>query len=131
MRQIGNRKLADAEIPVRMPRPFDIKIVAPVECEFNSLALEFIHDRAVINPPDGYALSTTLVIEPRALFSDRGDINGSNSQHLFREQKIRQRFLLLGMDLHQDHILGIVVRNNRPPKKLAIGSRVKSALKVI
>src|SRR5258708_33724383 len=117
MFQVGNRKLADAEIPVRVPRPLDIKLIAPIERELYSLALELVHNRPVINPPDGDPLSAALVIQLLAFFPDRSDINRANSQHLFREQKVRQSFLLLRMNLHQDHIFGIVVCDNRSSKK--------------
>ena len=53
MLQVGNRKLADPEIPVGMPRPFHVEIIAPIKSEFDVFALEFIDKRRI---RDGFAI---------------------------------------------------------------------------
>src|SRR6202021_131238 len=112
-------KLADAEIPVRMTRPLDIKIVSPVEAQAHVLALQFVHNRAVINSPDRNPSAVPLVVKLRPMLLDRLDVDGPDSKHLLRQQKIRQSFLRLWMNLHQDHVLGIMIADNRDTQKFA------------
>ena len=55
----------------------------------------------------------SIVIKTRAFLLDVNDIDGAHAQHLFGEQKIGQCLLLLGMDFHQNYILGIVIADDR------------------
>src|ERR1700733_12406854 len=127
MLQIRNRKLADPEIPVRMPRPLHVKIIAPIEGELHLLALQLVNNRPVINPPDRHPHAVALVVKPRPVLLDHLDVDGLNPEHLLRQQKIRQRLLLLWMNLHQDHVLRIMPTHNRPPQKVTVRVRIESA----
>ena len=70
MLQIRDGELANTEIPVRVSRPIDVEIVAPVESQLHVLALQFIDDGTVIDPLDRNVLAVALVIEVRPLLLD-------------------------------------------------------------
>jgi hypothetical protein len=57
--QIWKRKFADAEVPVRVAGPLDFEGVAVVEGELKVFALEFVHDRSVVDTMDGDGSSLT------------------------------------------------------------------------
>ena len=104
-----------------MARPLDIEIVAPVEGELDFLALQFVDDGTIVDALDRDASSVALVIQPRAFFLDVDNVNGPHAQHFFGQKKVRQRLLLLRMNLHQNHIFWIVRSHNRSLQQFAIG----------
>src|ERR1700722_6682814 len=96
----------------------------------NAFALQFVHNRTVINPPDRHPPAVPLVVKLRTLFLDLLDIDRSHSQHLLGQQKVRQRFLRLRMNLHEDDILRILFAHDRTSQQLAVRSRIQPAEKV-
>src|ERR1700719_1463492 len=104
MPQIRNGELADSEVPVRMSGPLHIEIITPIERELHVLALQLVHNRPVVDSPDGNSTSVSFVIELRPLLLDGLDVNRFYAEHLLSEQKIREGFLLQGMNLHQDYV---------------------------
>src|SRR5579863_4404967 len=78
--QVRNGKLADAEIPVGMPRPLDIKIVAPIEAESYALALKFVYDGPVVDSPDLDPASVAFVVKTRPFPLNRLDIDRPDAQ---------------------------------------------------
>src|ERR1700733_3083559 len=108
MSEVGNGELANAEVPVRMSGPLDVKIVAPIKIELYVLALEFVDNRAIVNTVNGDALAVAFVVKARSLLLDVDDVDCPDAKHSFCEQKIRERLLFLRMNLHQDNIFGIV-----------------------
>src|SRR3954464_5394998 len=62
-----------------------------------------------------------------AKFHDLANVYGRNLQPLFGDAKIRKRLLLLGIDLKQYDVFGIVLANNHSLEKFAVGVEVEVA----
>ena len=72
---------------------------------------------------DRNALAVALVIKPRPVLLDVDDVDRPHAQHFLGQQKIRQRLLMLRIDLHQNHIFRIMRSDNRAAQKFAVGSQ--------
>jgi hypothetical protein len=46
-----------------MSGPLHVEIIAPIECELNILAFEFIDDRAIVDAVNGNPLPVPLVVK--------------------------------------------------------------------
>src|SRR5271168_4029566 len=66
------RELADAEVPVGVAGPLDVKRVAVVEGELYGFALELVDDGAVVDATDGDVVAFALIEEAVALFAELG-----------------------------------------------------------
>src|ERR1700751_4485533 len=103
-----------------MSSPFDIEVVAEVERQRDSLALQFIDDGAVVNALDRNLLAILLIEELAVLLADLRDADGSNAEHLLGQQEVGTRLLLFGMDFHQDDIFGIVSGDDGVTEQLLV-----------
>src|SRR5215472_9580961 len=107
MFQVWDRVLADAEIPVRMASPLDIKVVAKIESELDVLALQFVDDGTVIDAAYRDALAVVFIEQLPAFFLDCRDAHGLDAKHALSDHEVRQSLLVQRIDLHQDDVFGI------------------------
>ena len=79
--EIGQRKFAQAEKPVRVPGPFHIQVVAEIEGHLDLRALQFVHDGAVVDALNGRERPVAVVKEPVALLAHLAHIHGAHAEH--------------------------------------------------
>ena len=79
--QKWQRMLADPKIPVRVPGPFDIQIVAEIEGRPYILSLQFIDDGPVVNPVD----RRLSIVQPIPSLYNIRDCNCFNAAQLLRQ----------------------------------------------
>ena len=91
-----------------MAGPFDIEFVAQIEGQRDSFALQFVHDAAVVDAPNLDLAPVLRVEELLAALLQRQNVDDRDAQLALRDQEVGQRLLVLGIDLHQDDVLGIV-----------------------
>ncbi len=109
MLQEWNREFADAEIPVRMSRPLDVQFIPEVKIEMNILAVQLVGDRAIVNALDRAVWSDQF----SPLLTDIPDIDDADPELLRCNQKVRQRFLLIRINLDQRDFVRSPVAQNR------------------
>ena len=127
MLEIRNGELADAEIPVGMSGPLDVEFVAQIEGQRDALALQFVDDAAVVDAAD-FDLAAVLAVEQLlAALLQRQNVDDGDSEPALCDQKIRQRLLMLGIDLHQDDVLRIVISDDELPHQTPVGIVVVTA----
>jgi hypothetical protein len=69
-----------------------------------------------------------LAIEqPPAALHQRENVDNCDAQLALRDQEIRQRLLMLGIDLHQDHVFGIVIGDDELPHQPPVGIIIVAA----
>src|SRR5215467_3579236 len=123
-------KLADPEIPVRMPSPLHFKFIGKVERQFRLLANKFIDNGAVIDAAYGSTSSIVLIEQIAADLVNIGDRNRLDPQHLLRHQKVGKSFLMLRINFHQNDTLRSVLSDNRPVQELLVTLPVEAAKEV-
>ena len=89
-----------------------------------ALALQFVDDAAVVDAPHLDLAAVFAVEEPIAALDQRQNVDDGDAEFALRDQEIRQRLLVLGIDLHQDHVLRIVIGDDEPPHQLPVGIAV-------
>ena len=109
MPQIGERELADAEIPIWMSGPFHIQLVSKIEGRLYVLALQLIHNHAIVDAVDRHV----TVIEPVPALANVGQRHWLYATVFLCQQEIRQSLLVIRIYFHQDDVLGIAVAYDR------------------
>jgi hypothetical protein len=104
MIEVWQRKLADAEVPVGVPCPFDVERIAVVEWQLDLLALEFVDDGAVVNAADGNVPVAVAVVKLASPLHDVPDIYHRNAKHARGECEISLSFLVPWIDFEQHDI---------------------------
>src|SRR5687767_5678155 len=88
MVEIGQREFTQAKKPVRVPSPFHLEFVSPVEGERNAATLDLVDDGAIVNALYGRQCAITIVEEFMPLFANRSDINRADSCYLLGEKEV-------------------------------------------
>ncbi len=114
-----------------MPGPFDVELIGEVKRKSEPFAYQLIHDGAVINPANRSALASAIIKQFLASFLDRGYVDSGDAKQFFCEQKIRQRLLVAGIDLHKNDILRILIAKDGAPQQLLVSLPVQSAQQVL
>ncbi len=113
-----------------MPRPFHFKLIGKLERHFEIFADHFIHDGAVVDAHDGSALARVVVEEKLAHLADVRNRDGLDAQQFLGQQEIGQRLLVQRVNLHQNHVTGIVVGDDGPPQQFLVALPIQSAHQV-
>src|SRR5690349_23128623 len=91
MTEPRNRVLADAEVPRRMPGPFDFELVAVPERQLDLLSLELVGDDAVVDPANLNQPPVTPIVETPAFALHFIGVDRAHAAHLFGGNEIRPR----------------------------------------
>src|SRR5579884_337119 len=102
MSDIRKREFTQAEKPVRMTRPFDVEVVAKIERKRYALALNLVHDGAIIDAVDRNQLAAAFVEEPPPLFLYLSDIDSADAEKPFRDEEIVTRLLPVRIDFRKE-----------------------------
>src|SRR5437588_645812 len=113
-----------------MTGPRDIQVIPKIEIQLNSLAFQFIHDRAVVDAVDGYALALVFVVKPVAFFLHLRNADRLDPQHLLGDQKIGQSLLVEGIDLEKNHVFGVVITDNSATEQGCVRLVIQAAKQV-
>ena len=119
--EVRERELADAEVPVGVAGPLDVERVAVVEGQLDVLALEFVDDGAVVDTVDRDVAAIALVEEAVALFAEFGDVDGGDVEFVLVDVEVREGLLVVGIDLEEDYVFGIVVADDDFAEELPVG----------
>ena len=115
--QKRQRVFADPEIPVRVPDPLYVQLVLKSERRVEIWPPnQLIENDAIVNALDPHFPSIAVVEELRPAFANLRQANRPHPQERFGAGEIDSRFLLLGFDLEQDHVLGIRVAHDYAPQ---------------
>jgi hypothetical protein len=115
------RKLADAEIPVGVASPLDVERVAIVEGKLDVFALEFVDNGSVVNTVDRDVAAGALVEEAVALLAEFGDVDGGDVELVLVDVEVREGLLVVGVDLEEDYVFGVVVADDDFAEELPVG----------
>src|SRR4051794_2157581 len=126
MIEVWQRKLADAEVPVGVPCPFDLEWIAVIEGQLDLLALEFVDDGAVVNAVDGNVPVAVSVVELASPLHDLPDIYHRNAKHARGECEISLGFLVPWIDFEQDDIFRIMVGDDRTMQERLVRIGIES-----
>ena len=110
-----------------MAGPLDIEFVAQIEGKRDAFALQFVDDAAIVDAANFDFAAVLEVIELIAALHQRQNVDDRDAELALRDQKIGQRLLMLGIDLHQDHVLRIVIGDDELPQQPPVGIVVKAA----
>src|SRR5580698_2270136 len=108
MTEIGQRELADAEIPVGMPGPFHVQVISKIERRLDLLSLQLIYDHAIVDAVNRYIAMKQTV----APFADIGQRHRPNAAVFLGHEEIRQSLVMIVLDFHQDYVSGIAFAHN-------------------
>ena len=114
-------EFADAEVPVGMACPFDVERVAVVEGELDVFALEFVDDGPVVDAVDGDVAAIALIEEAVALLAEFGDVDGGDVEFVLVDVEVGEGLLVVGVDLEEDYIFGVVVADDDVAEELPVG----------
>ena len=64
MPQIRNGKFADAEVPIGMSRPLDIKRLAKIKRRLDLLAHQLVENDAIVNAVNGNQFASAPIMQP-------------------------------------------------------------------
>ena len=95
-----------------MAGPLNVEVVAVVEGELDVLALELVDDGAVVDAMDGDPATIALIEEAVVLFAKFGDVDGGYAEFVFVDMEVGQGLLVVGFDLGEDYVFGIVVSDD-------------------
>ena len=123
----GEGEFADAEVPVGMAGPLDVEGVAVVEGELDVLALELVDDGAVVDAVDGDVAAVALIEEAVALFAEFGDVDGGDVELVLVDVEVGEGLLMVGVDLEEDYVFGVVVADDDLAEELPVGLFVEAA----
>jgi hypothetical protein len=124
--EIGERELADAEVPVGMAGPLDLEVVPVVEGEVDLFALEFVDDGAVVDAVDGDVAAVAMVEEAIAAFDEGGDVDGGDAELVLIDVEVGEGLLVGGVDLEEDYVLGCVIVEDDLREELPVGLFVEA-----
>ncbi len=98
---------------------------------FRSLADHFVHDGAVVNPHDRCPLALHFHKTGTCRLCLTSVIDTVFMPSNFSvSKKVRQGFLMQRIDLHQDHVLGIMFADNGPPQQFLVALPIQSAQQI-
>ena len=103
--QVRQGEFADQEKPVGMAGPFDVEVVVEAEVGLDVEADQFVGDGAVVDAVDRNAVEVELI----ACLADVTDVGDADASRFRGQQKIGERFLVVGVDFEQDDVFGCVV----------------------
>jgi hypothetical protein len=99
---------ADAEIPVGVPDPVDVQLVAEIKTGPElGMAKKLVENDPVIDAFDPDLTPIALIKKLAAAFPDLRQANGMDSEPAPRVGEINPGFLLLRLDLEQDDVLRV------------------------
>ena len=127
MVEIWEREFADSKVPVGMAGPLDVEIVSIIERELDFLVLEVVDDGAVIYTVDGDLAAFSLVKEAVALLAEFCDVDGGDVELVLVDVKVGEGFLVVGVDLEEDYVFGIVFADDDLAEELPVGLFGESA----
>src|ERR1700733_15891979 len=129
--QPGNGKLADAEIPVGMPSPLHVKIIAIVEGQRDACALELIDDSAVVDALDRNVTGPVAIEEPPPFPLQLRNIDGADAQSVLVYMEVGESLLRFGRCFQQDNILRRMVADDHAAQEPPVACVVMSAEKAV
>ena len=110
-----------------MAGPLDVEVVAVVEGELDVLALELVDDGAVVDAVDGNLAAGMFVEEAVALFAQPGNVDGGNVELVLVDVEVGAGLLLVGVDLDEHYVLGVVVADDDLAEELPVAFVVEAA----
>jgi hypothetical protein len=123
----GQREFADAEVPVGMASPLDVKGVAVVEGKLDVLALELVDDGTIEDAVYWDVVAVALVEEAVALLAEFGDVDCGDVKLVLVDVEVRKGLLIVGIDFEEDDVFGVVVSDDNLAEELPVGIFVEAA----
>ncbi len=104
-----------------MASPLDVERVAIVEGELDVFALEFVDDGSIVDTVDGDFAASALVEQAVALLVEVGDVDSGDVKFVFVDVEVGEGFLVIGVDLEEDYVFGVVVTDDDLAEELPVG----------
>jgi hypothetical protein len=120
MIEVGERKFADAEVPVGVASPFDVEVVSVVERELDGFSLEFVDDGSIVDTMNGDFASFALIEEAIALLAEFGDVDGGDVEPVLVDAEVGESLLVVRIDLEEDDVFGVVVADDDLAEELPV-----------